>query len=167
MNKMIPNLNEKGNEITVSFMNFQNKILEKNYTCFENDMAYKLFDKINPNMHWNFIKFTCDEKKINPFLTIKENGIKEGSIIKIGYAINVSFRDEYGNGTYINIAVDENYPIKKAIKYYLLKIGKEGCYKEFIFLYNSQELNTEDKTPIKNIFKNRQMNAKILVFSKQ
>ena len=164
MNKMIPNLNEKGNEITVSFMNFQNKILEKNYTYFENDMAYKLFDKINPNMHWNFIKFTCDEKKINPFLTIKENGIKEGSIIKINFAINVSFTDIYG--TLINIAVDENYPIKKAIKYYLLRIGKEGCFKEFIFLDNSQELNIEDKTPIKNIFKNSQINAKILVLSK-
>ena len=74
MNMMMPNLNEKGKEITVSFMNFQNKIFDK-YTCYENDMAYKLFDKKNPNMHWNLIKYTCDEKKINPFLTIKENGI--------------------------------------------------------------------------------------------
>ena len=112
-------------------------------------------------MHWNLIKYTCDEKKINPFLTIKENGIKEGSLIKIGFAINVSFKDIYG--TLINIAVDENYPIKKAIKYYLLRIGKEGCYKEFKFLYNAQELNIEDKTPIKNIFKNSLINAKISV----
>ena len=44
MNMMMPNLNEKGKEITVSFMNFQNKIFDK-YTCYENDMAYKLFDK--------------------------------------------------------------------------------------------------------------------------
>ena len=163
MNKMIPDLNEKGNEITVSFMNFQNKIFDK-YTCYENDMAYKLIDKKNPNMHWNLIKFTCDEKKINHFLTIKENGIKEGSLIKIGFAINVSFKDIYG--TLINIAVDEKYPIKKAIKYYLLRIGKEGCYKEFIFIYNAQQLNIEDKTPIKNIFKNSLMNAKISVISK-
>ena len=163
MNMMMPILNEKGKEITVSFINFLNKIIDK-YTCYENDMAYKLFDKKNPNMHWNLIKYTCDEKKINPFLTIKENGIKEGSIIKIGFAINISFKDIYG--TLINIAVDENYPIKKAIKYYLLRIGKEGCYKEFKFLYNAQELNIEDKTPIKNIFKNSQINAKILVLSK-
>ena len=60
-------------------------------------------------------------------------------------------------------AVDENYPIKKAIKHYLLRIRKEGCYKEFKFLYNAQELNIEDKTPIKNIFKNSLMNAKISV----
>ena len=64
---------------------------------------------------------------------------------------NITFESIYGN--FINIAVDENYPIKKAIKYYLLRIGKEECFRDFIFLYNSNKLDIEDKTPIKNIFK--------------
>ena len=90
------------------------------------------------------------EKKIHPFLTIKENGIKDDSIIKIHRAQNLVFR--HSNGKILNIAMDENYPIKKAIKFYLLRIGKEGCYKEFSFIFNGRILNIEDKNPIKIIF---------------
>lgn len=148
---MMDDSNEKGKEISLSFINFKNDLLDKNCKFFENDMGYKLFDKILPDYHWNLIKFTNNEKKIHPFITIKENGIKDGSIIKSCFAINIHFLST--NGKTINIAVDENYPIKKPIKYYLLRIGKEGCFRDFIFLYNSIKLDIEDKTPIKNIFK--------------
>ena len=152
---------KKGKEIVVSHMNFRNEMLSGKITCYENEMAYNLFDRMLGNYPWKFIKFFCNEKKIHPFLTIKENGIKDGSIIKGSFAFNISFRNVCGS--LINIAVDENYPIKKAIKFYLIKIGKEGCFNEFVFLYNGTKLNIEDKTPIKVIFKNSSSNIRITV----
>ena len=151
MMNQVPNkeTDKKGKEIVVYFFN---EMLPGKYICYENEKTYKLFDRMTDNYSWKLIKFLCNEKKIYPFLTIKENGIKDGSIIKSCYAFNILFKKS--NGSFINIASDENYPIKKVIKFYLLKIDKEGCFNEFIFLYNGTRLNIEDKTPIKNIFRN-------------
>ena len=63
LNMDFDNSNEemmKGKKIIVSYKNDWG--YEK-YNCFENDMTYKLFDKIDPNNRWNLIKFTCNEKK--------------------------------------------------------------------------------------------------------
>ena len=84
-------------------------------------------------------------------MTLEENGIKDGSVIKINFAYNIIF--QYLNGSRIVITVDGDYPIKKAIKYFLLIIGKAGCFKEFYYLHNTNKLLIEDSTPIKNIFK--------------
>ena len=111
-------------------------------------MTYKLIGKIYGNHPWNLIKFICDGKKIYPFWRISENGIRESSIIDCNSVKNIIF-----NNSKI-IALDENYPIKKAIKYFLLRIGKEGQYNKFIFWYYDKILNVEDKTPIKVFFKN-------------
>jgi len=91
INMMMDDSNEKGKEISLSFINFKNDLLDKNCKFFENDMGYKLFDKILPDYHWNLIKFTNKERKIHPFITIKKNGIKDGSIIKSCFAINIHF----------------------------------------------------------------------------
>ena len=112
------------------------------------------------NYPWNLLKFLCNEKKLHPFLIIKENRIKDGSIINFCRGLNILFKNNIDSS--ITIALDENYPIKKAIKFYLLKIGKEGCFNEFFFLYNGTRLNIKDKTPIKNIFK-YESNPKIIV----
>ena len=141
---------KRGKKIIVSLMNFLNQILPKKLICYENDYAYKLFEQIS-EYHWELRKFSLNEKTIHPFLSIKENGIKDGSIIKLNFAHNIIFK--HVNGTILNIAMDENYPIKKAIKFYLLRIGKEGCFREFTFIYNGIKLNFEDKTPIKIIFR--------------
>ena len=49
MNMMMNNLNQdennKGEEITVSFMNFRNEILPKKCTCFKNDFTYIIKQK--------------------------------------------------------------------------------------------------------------------------
>ena len=155
MNMMIQfqskEINNKGKEIVVLLkLDSVSQILQKKFICYENDMAYKLLDQINENLHWNLLKYYCNGKKIHPFLTIKENGIEDGSIIISSFAYNIVFK--HVNGFMMNIAEDENYPIKKAIKYYLLRIGKEGCFKEFTFFWNAKKLNIEDKTPIKILF---------------
>ena len=151
MDMNLQNLNQKnsyGKKIVVSF---KNDYGYEKYDCFENDMTYKLIDKINPNYRWNLIKFVCNEKKLHPFLTLKENGIKDSSIITSKQARNIIFVSSYGR---VNIAIDDNYPVKKAIKYFLLSIGKEGCFNNFIFLYNTQRINFENNILVKNVFKN-------------
>ena len=67
------------------------------------------------------------------------------------------------NGSIINITTDENYPIKKPIKYYLQRIGKEGFLREFSYFYNGERLDIEDKRPIKVIFRNAFHSVKIIV----
>ena len=150
MNQMMQNLSNNdfnyGKEIVVSFVT---PVYTRQFNCFEYDMTYKLLDKIAPNYNWKFLKYTNDGKKIHPFLSIRENGIKYGAIIKCNRVININFRGDYGSKL---IAMDENCPIKKAIKFYLLRIGKENCFNQFYFLYNLQKLKCEDETPIKNIF---------------
>ena len=118
----------------------------RQYKCFENDYTYKLFEKIYPNSNWNLIKFTYNGKKLHPFLSIKENGIKNGSYIEKKGVKSIIF-NKYKEPICINI--DEDYPIKKAIKYYLLRIGEGDCLNNFKFLYNTHTLNLDDKTPIK------------------
>ena len=143
----------KGKEICVNFEN------SEKYLCFEDDLAYKLFDKINPNYNFNLFKFSINGKKIHPFLTLEENGIKDGSLINCGDAKNIIFRGFHG---FLNIALDIDFPIKKAIEYYLLRIGKEGCYNKFIFSFSDKILNIEDKTPIKELFNEQNVNIYVI-----
>ena len=81
-------------------------------------MTYKLFDQIEPNKNWNLLKYTLNGKKIHPFISISENGIEDGSLVKCNRAINLKFMDK-DDSTKIKFVIflDENYPIKKAIKY--------------------------------------------------
>ena len=68
MNMMMPNSNKDsgkmGKEIVVSYMNFENNILPEKNVCFEEEMAYKLFDRMIGNYPWKLIKFYCGEKKL-------------------------------------------------------------------------------------------------------
>ena len=155
MNMMIKNLNEenliKGKEIIATLVNNIGDTVEK-FSCFENEMTYILLDKMNNNHHWNLLKYYYNGKRLHPFLTIKENGIHDNFQITGDFTINFYFKS--GNGSNITIVSDGNHPIKKVIKYYLLRIGKEGCFDKYVFLYNSAKLNIEDKRPSKEIFKN-------------
>lgn len=163
MNNMMINLNKDlfvgEREIHVNYENI------KIYNCLENDMTYKLFDQIEPNKNWNLLKYTLNGKKIHPFISISENGIEDGSLVKCNRAINLKFMDK-DDSTKIKFVIflDENYPIKKAIKYYLLRAGKEGCYDLFKFMCNGSILNINDQTPIKYLIKYD--DAKIYVSNK-
>ena len=141
-------INNKGNKISVFFNNSK-------FNCFEDDITYKLLEKFEPYL-WKFQKYLSNGKKINPFITVKENGINDCSIIVLNSMINLVFYGNYGS---INIALDEDYPFKKAFKYFLLRIGKDDCYDKFTFLFKGKKLNIEDKTPIKNIFSNSGSNS--------
>ena len=156
MNMMMLNSNQEnkkfGKKIVVYCKNCENQIMPENYICNEYDITYKLLDKISPNSRWNLIKYTCDEKKLHPFLTLDENGIKDGSMIKVNFARNIIFRNTFSNSV-ISVAIDESYPFKKAIKFYLLRIGKTDLSDNFTYLYNGLNINPRDKNLIKDIFK--------------
>ena len=157
MNNMMINSNKdisnRGKEICVNYENI------KTLNCFENDLACKLLAKIEPTGNWYLLKYTIDGKKILPFISIGENGIKEGSLIKCNRVINIKFLS-IENSIKI-IYLDEDYPIKKAIKYYLMRIGKEGYYDEFYFIYGEKVLNINDKAPIKDLIKSADSNIKV------
>ena len=140
------NLPVKKKEVVVTFIDGNRN---EKYKCFENDVTYKLFEKINLFPNYNLIKYTCNGKKLHLFLTLKENGIKDGSIIEVGKTRTIFFN---GYKERICINIDEDYPLKKAIKLYLLKIGEENYSDEFKFLFNSKVYNIRNKTPIKDIF---------------
>ena len=151
LNQIEPNENSKeenfkGKEISVDFLK---ENVFKQYKCFENDYTYKLFEKINPNSNWKFIKYTSNGKKLHPFLTIKENGIENGSYIEDKGVTSIIFK---GYKESICINIDENYPIKKVIKFYLLRVGEEGNINSFKFIVDTLSLTFNDKTSIKDIF---------------
>ena len=148
MNQMMLNMNQmnmiieklqKGKEISVYFRNVK-------YNCFEDDMTYKLIEKLFGGSNWYLITYTINGKKINPFICIKENNIEDGDIIDCNNVFNLYFTLQNKM-----ITIDGNYPIKKAIKYYLLRIGKENCYEQFNFIWNGKRININDKRPIKDI----------------
>ena len=133
----------KGKEIIINVLDDNEN---RQYKCFENDYTYKLFEEIYPNFNLYLIKFTYNGKKLHPFLSIKENGIKDGSYIEEKRVKSIIFK-KYKEP--MCIIIDEDYPIIKAIKYYLLRIGEGDCLNNFKFLYNTHTLNLDDKTPIK------------------
>lgn len=164
MNMMMPNPNPnqiqnqlKGKEINITFNYYQRC---ENYHCYEEELGYTLFEKLNPNSNWYLLKYFCNGKVIHPFLTIKENGIKEGDIIWLNNFISIRFDLDW-NSKIIN--ADDNYCIKDLINFYLLRIGKEGCFEEFYFLYNAERIDINDKSPIKIKFNN---GSRISVISK-
>ena len=144
LNNNVNNVNDEKNN-----KNIEISVLYKNskYSCFENDLAYKLLEKLYS--HWKFVNFMFDGKKINPFISIKENGIKDGCTIDKDNMVNLVFYGEYGSRI---VSIDENYTFKKAVKYFLLRVGKEGCYDKFTFEFGKL-LNSEYNTPIKDIFR--------------
>ena len=147
-NMMIGNINHimnrKEKEISVFYYNSK-------YSCYENEMTYKLFEKINENIdfNWKLVTYKMGEKALTPFISIIENGIKEGSNIEINDCINITFTGIFGKK---NISLDENFPFKKAVKYFLLRVGRKGDYNSFSFSHSGKRISIEDKTPIKKLF---------------
>ena len=119
------------------------------YNCFENEKAYKLLEKFNFH-NWNLVKFKIGDRKLNPFITIKQNKVKDGDIFHVFPCKNITFRGNYGD---IHISIDENYPFKTAVEYFLVKIDKTESYQSVKFAYNANAVNVENNAPMKQIFK--------------
>ena len=147
-NMMMGNINQiiniKGKEISVFYYNSK-------YTSFEDEITYKLFEKINDNIdfNWKLVTYKINGNTLSPFISIAENGIKEGSNIEVNDCLNITFDGPFGKK---NIFLDENFPFKKAAKQFLLRVGRKGKYNSFLFYYSGNKISIEDKTPIKKLF---------------
>ena len=159
-NMMIGNINQiiniKGKEISVFYYNSK-------YTIFEDEITYKLFEKIN-DFNWKLVTFKINGNTLNPFISIAENGIKEGSNIEINDCLNITFDGPFGKKT---IIIDENFPFKKAVKQFLLRVGRKGKYNSFSFYYNANKISIEDEAPIKQLFQLSKNHPNVIYICKQ
>ena len=113
-------------------------------------LKMKKLKKFNfPN--WNLVKFNIGDRKLNPFITIKQNKVKDGDIFHVFPCKNITFREIMV--MYIHISIDENYPFKTAVEYFLVKIDKTESYQSVRFAYNANAVNAENNAPMKQIFK--------------
>ena len=103
---------------------------------------------------------------LNPNLTLKDNRIKDGSIIYIkSDAKNLIFKTT--NGYTRNILFDPDCPLNMAIAIYCLEFQiinfvKKVNDKSLCFLFNAAVLRINDETPLKIFFRYSE-NPKILV----
>ena len=157
MNMFFPNFNQfendKGKELKLK-VKFENN--EYNISCFENDKASILREKININEIDGY--FIYNFKAIDPRITFEENGICSwDSIIEIKPLMNLTFNYLTKNC----LILSHDCPLNIAIYYYLLKLNDPFFMGEVIngkisFLFNGSKLNIREETPIINIFKNNE-----------
>ena len=138
----------------ISFENNRNSIniyiqsdISNKFECFTDDKASILINRLRI-MH-NYKPIDIDK-------TIEENGIFDGSIIKVTDKFyTLHFKDE--SNQVKNIMLDGDCPVKQAIKFYSLNCKDENIYQmvlnnKIYFIFDSIKLNVLDETPIKKIF---------------
>ena len=128
--------------------------------CFSDDKASILKEKYNLNE--KFLSFNY--KIIDYNLTIKENGINNGSsIYVVDNCQNIIF--ENSQNIKIPITLSGDCPIGFALIYYYIMIGRINFIMSMIFnekveneelnfVFNGETIQYKDKTPIKQIFSN-------------
>jgi len=167
MNMMIGNMNNlnqsMNKEINIIIKSENNKL--DIVSCFENDSIDTLRNKLNElNLDKGYL--VHDYQVLDSKLTLKDNGIVNGSIINIkSNVINVIFKTTQGDSTYI--ILDEDCPLNMAIIIYTSKSKTQNVYNRIInrkiaFLFNGTKFRNNDETPIKLIFKNIN-NPKVVV----
>ena len=120
MNMKIGNLiqlqKKENDKISITIKSENDKVVVK---CFEDDKASILWEKYNKDR----IALSYNYQPIDKWLTIKENGLYNGSTIQATnkiYTIDFKF-----NGNTIKICLAENCPLRMAIIYFFIKIKRE------------------------------------------
>ena len=158
MNMMLPNFNQiisdRGKKINLT-LKFENN--ELHIDCFQNDKSSILREKVN--LDGIYDDFVCDFKWIDPYLTFKENGIRNNSTIEIKPLLALVFRYNSIISSSISIILSNDCPLSLAISYYLIKLNNPFFLEKMIknrfsinFLYNASRLNILEQTPIDKIF---------------
>ena len=144
---MNQNIGNRGKEISLNIKKNKNIF---NIKCFEYDKASILKEKFNLN---NNEKLTYYFKLIDDDLTIKENGIIDGSIINVtsNLMINVSFKDKQRT----NLILEGDCPVGYALIHYCLMRNVFLIF-DFLnynisFLFNARRLEIQNKTTIYNL----------------
>jgi hypothetical protein len=171
--KTFPNDNRE-NMINIKFIDSNNK--ESIIKCEESSktkIAFEQYKCLNEYIGLEIRNYnlTCDNNLLKPYLSLKENGLVDNSIIHVRQKnlINLIFDRRDIKSSLIVLTFDENISVGLAFIYYLLEMEDgelfldmitEKKFSPLIFLFNSQEYRINDKTPLKNHFKN---GSKILV----
>ena len=141
--------NDKGNEISFR-INLENENSPKFVKCFEGDKA----SIIRENLNINKGILTYNYMYINENLSIKENELFDGAIIKVSNQL-YSMKFSYSSKKQIKIlCLDEDCPVGIAILIYCFE--RKAIYKllndKLVFLYNGLKLSIQDKTSLKEKF---------------
>ena len=174
MNPMMDIMNQNMNMNIQPMMNqFNNRFFEnKKITlsiqsdiadkaeCFLDDKACILENTIK--IMYNYKPIDCDK-------TIEENGIYDGSTIKVTNLYYI-LRFGFESGQINDIILDGDCPVKQAIKFVSQDFKGGNIYQMILnnkiyFVFNSIKLNFSDETPIKKIFSyNKTPYIKVLEF---
>ncbi len=159
MNMNINNLNNRGKEIRL-MIKFENGKNSDNYiNFFEGDKASLIRQKFNINSYY----LTNNYKKIEEDLTIKENDITDLSVIKAtNQMYNVIFATT--RGMFSRFILDPDCSIGMAIIIYCVENKKvyDLIDERISFLYNACKLRFNDKTHLKDHFKEN-INPRIMI----
>ena len=154
MNPMMMNMNNLNNqnenrkEIVLK-IKLENESNLKYVQCLEDDKTSIIREKLNINKGI----LTYNYKWINENLSIKQNEILNGTIIKETNKIySLEFKDVRGR-SYV-FTLDEDCSVKIAILIYCFETKKiYDLYNDkLLFLYNAMKLNIHDKTSLKQKF---------------
>ena len=148
MNMNNPNMRNDTKEVVLR-IKLENESNLKFVECLEDDKTSIIREKLNINKGI----FTCNYKWINENLSIKENEILNGTIIKEANKIfSLEFKDTK-SGNYI-FNLDEDCSVEIAILIYCFEVKKiYDLYNDkLVFLYNAMKLNIHDKAPLKQKF---------------
>ena len=164
------------NMINIKFKDFNNKetIIKCEEFC-KTKTAFERYKYLNEfiGLEIRDVNLTCENNLLKSYLSLKENGLVDNSIIHVGQKnlMNLIFDRKGIKSSLIALTFDENISVGLAFIYYFLEMedgdllidmitGKK--FPTLIFLFNSQEYRINDKTPIKNHFKD---GSKILVIT--
>ena len=180
MNMFIPDINNNNINSPIPKMNIFIKYKEKEYNEPFNidENTGKFFRRFCRKLGIKFknCKFIMNQKSIPPTLTFAESGVENNSHISIievksnknsgdsesegdeqceckGIMKNIIFQNT--RGLIINIHISPNHSLLTLLKKYLARIGItiEYAKNSLFFTFNSNKINFDKKTKIKDFFK--------------
>ena len=141
--------NDKGNEIAFR-IKLENENALKFVKYFEGDKA----SIIRENLNINKGILTYNYMPINENLSIKENELFDGAIIKVSNQLySMKFKNPH-TGQIKTLCLDEDCPVGIAILIYCFE--RKAIYKvlndKLLFLFNGLKLSIQDKISLKEKF---------------
>ena len=165
---------QKENMINVKFIDFNNKLITmKCNELYKARIVFENYLHLNEKIRLELrnLNFTCNNNPLKSYLSLKENGIADNSIIYVypKRLMNLVFESTNSRRPSVPLTYDENISVGMAFIYYLIYIQEEEMLINILnkkrvlsFISNSTEFKINDETPIKNRFRN---GVKILVIA--
>ena len=158
MNMEKSNDSDENEKINVKFINSQNH--EKILSCNPNEKSKNIFENYLSNSLYEVreLNFIYENNILKPFLSLKQNGIVNNSIIQVKQKNVMTLT--FDNGYFcMNLNFDKDTPVGLAFIYYLIEIGQENLIMSLInneepisFIWNLNKYSIKMKESINNTF---------------